>query len=130
MAAYPKSPSANLHQGVVNGITQKWADNAKGRMAIMHYATMGRGAGPISLKAATEHLSYNCVTRLGKDRARIMGSFHDITTDAATGRTQEDDFHVTIKARPGDLRVHIYVQGMGNEWTDDIRRCQNERRKC
>lgn len=72
MAAYPKSPSANLHQGVVNGITRKWADNARGRMAIMHYATMGRGTGPITLKAATEHLSYNCVTRLGKDRARIM----------------------------------------------------------
>lgn len=37
-----------------------------------------------------------------------------MTTDAATGQTQEDDFHVMIKARPGDLKVHIYVQGMGD----------------
>lgn len=34
--------------------------------------------------------------------------------DAATDQTQEDDFHVTIKARRGDLKVHIYVHGMCN----------------
>lgn len=77
MAAYTNSLPVDSYDGVVKGIfngtskdvAMEWADNAKDRMA----QTAARYKAPqATLKAATEHLAYDCVARHQKDRARIM----------------------------------------------------------
>ncbi|KAK2798276.1 hypothetical protein FQN50_008881 [Emmonsiellopsis sp. PD_5] len=107
--AYPNRLAEHSYEGHIDGIHVEWADNAKTRLDEKAKDLRGN---PTTAKAATEHLAHSCAKRLGKDRIRILGTFHNTTT--FLGQTRPDDYHVSIVVKPGQWKVHIYVDGLAD----------------
>lgn len=69
MAGYPNSLPADVFDGVVKDVSISWSPGAEDKLAGDSIRLKGN---PVTIKAASEHLAYNCVTRLGKKSGRIM----------------------------------------------------------
>ncbi|KAM5450144.1 hypothetical protein MaudCBS49596_004518 [Microsporum audouinii] len=71
------------------------------------------GADPQKLKAVTERLAYACALRL--ERTGISILYDRLSTTMYNGETIEDEPHITLILRPGQWKVHIYVNVLAGE---------------
>ncbi|KAM5445515.1 hypothetical protein MaudCBS49596_007421 [Microsporum audouinii] len=104
--SFPNRLPANSYEGTIDGIEIRWGPSAITRLS--DNASLFP-AGLETMKGVTEDLGYACAKRLGKNRVKILGAFHDHTTNSATGERCPDGRHCTYGMSPGQIRVHVYV---------------------
>ncbi|KAK2758827.1 hypothetical protein FQN54_003519 [Arachnomyces sp. PD_36] len=117
--AYPNCLAADCYEGTINGIQVEWHGNAKMRLEAHAAAKSG---DPQTLKAATEHFSYESAVRLGRTSMTIMGAMHSTTTNILTGVPVADEVHISVTFKPGNMKVHVYLDNVteGPTAFDDV----------
>ncbi|PGH29111.1 hypothetical protein GX50_08140 [[Emmonsia] crescens] len=103
---HPNHLAADCYKGEIDHISLEWSPNSIKRLPADAKVF---SIDEIALKSITEHLAHASAKRLERKKVRIYGSFHSTTTDIANDVTKPDGCHCTIKANPGQYKVHIYA---------------------
>ncbi|KAL4886032.1 hypothetical protein BJY04DRAFT_213571 [Aspergillus karnatakaensis] len=93
-------------EGRLNHVHVRWNAIARERLTddVIHHKISFYKA-----KAKTETIASQVGIKLKEPRVRILASFHETSTDAATGDKQPHPCHCTFESRPGQFKVHVYV---------------------
>ncbi|KAJ5371599.1 hypothetical protein N7517_003605 [Penicillium concentricum] len=100
---------AESYLGTIGGISVSWNPNAITNLPANAEAYRVELK---ALKSTTETVAVACARRIRKTSVRILGSFHDSTTNLAAGEITEDACHCSISLKPGGAKAHIYVTNL------------------